>query len=145
MSEFPPTCLFSKARLGRDRHSARQRNQQTRHYTAVPGGDLQASRRLHHPRVHASAKGTPVTVIASRGGGYGPGTPMEANEYVQNYLQVALGFALGLDVEFIVPELTMAPRNPAMAELIPLYEASRDHALQEAVIQAKRLADRSAA
>src|SRR3954466_10897426 len=33
-----------------------------------------------------SAKGTPVTVIASRGGAYGPGTPKEAYEYVLPYL-----------------------------------------------------------
>ncbi len=33
-----------------------------------------------------TAKGTPVTVIASRGGSYEPGTPREPYEYVRNYL-----------------------------------------------------------
>ncbi|GAA2286735.1 FMN-dependent NADH-azoreductase [Streptomyces ruber] len=92
-----------------------------------------------------SAKGTPVTVVASRGGSYAPGTPREPFEYVQNYLTAALGAGLGLTVDFIVPELTMAPHNPAMAELVPLFEASRDRALEEAATKAKQLAERSAA
>ncbi|MER6460782.1 NAD(P)H-dependent oxidoreductase [Streptomyces sp. NPDC048409] len=92
-----------------------------------------------------SAKGTPVTVVASRGGSYAPGTPREPFEYVQNYLEAVLSGALGLEVDFIVPELTMAPQNPAMAELVPLYEASRDRALQDAAAKAKDLAARLAA
>jgi FMN-dependent NADH-azoreductase len=92
-----------------------------------------------------SAKGTPVTVVASRGGAYGPGTPREGYEYVQNYLKAVLGDGLGLDVDFIVPELTMAPQNPAMAELLPLYEASRDRAFEEAAEKAKQVAARLAA
>lgn len=31
----------------------------------------------------------------------------------------------------------MAPHNPAMAELIPLFEASRDRALEDAATKAK--------
>jgi len=89
--------------------------------------------------------GTPVTVVASRGGSYAPGTPREPFEYVQNYLQAVLSDALGLDLDFIVPELTMAPRNPAMSELVPLFEASREKALQEAAAKAKELAERLAA
>src|SRR5690349_19845747 len=67
-----------------------------------------------------SVQGTPVTVVASRGGSYAPGTPRAGYEFVQNYLEAVLRGTLGLDVDFIVPELTMAPRNPAMSELIPL-------------------------
>jgi FMN-dependent NADH-azoreductase len=92
-----------------------------------------------------SVKGTPVTVVASRGGSYAPGTPREPYEYVQNYLRAVLGDALGMDVDFIVPELTMAPQNPAMAELVPLYEASRTRALDEATTKAKQLTERLAA
>ncbi|MEV5437502.1 NAD(P)H-dependent oxidoreductase [Streptomyces sp. NPDC052682] len=92
-----------------------------------------------------SAKGTPVTVVASRGGAYGPGTPREPYEYVQNYLSALLVDFLGMELDFIVPELTMAPQNPAMAELVPLYEASRERALQEAAAKAKSLAQRLAA
>ncbi|MFF8309368.1 FMN-dependent NADH-azoreductase [Streptomyces lydicus] len=92
-----------------------------------------------------SAKGTPVTVIASRGGSYAPGTPREPFEYVQNYLEAVLNGGMGLDVDFIVPELTMAPSNPAMAELVPLYETSREKALQDAATKAKALAEQLAA
>ncbi|MGW8554993.1 FMN-dependent NADH-azoreductase [Streptomyces tubercidicus] len=92
-----------------------------------------------------SAKGTPVTVVASRGGSYAPGTPRESFEYVQNYLEAVLNGGLGLDVDFIVPELTMAPNNPAMAELIPLYETSRDKAHEDAAAKAKALVARLAA
>jgi FMN-dependent NADH-azoreductase len=92
-----------------------------------------------------SAKGTPVTVVASRGGAYGPGTPREGYEYVQNYLRAVLADALALDLDFIVPELTMAPHNPAMAQLVPLFEASRERALADAAAKAKQLVERLAA
>ncbi|MEV0910053.1 FMN-dependent NADH-azoreductase [Streptomyces hokutonensis] len=90
-------------------------------------------------------KGTPVTVIASRGGAYGPGTPREGFEYVQTYLRAVFVDALGMELEFIVPELTMAPQNPAMSDLVPLYEASRERALGDAATKAKELAERLAA
>ncbi|MGC5005451.1 FMN-dependent NADH-azoreductase [Streptomyces sp. DT203] len=92
-----------------------------------------------------SAQGTPVTVVASRGGSYAPGTPREGYEFVQNYLEAVLKGTLGLDLDFIVPELTMAPRNPAMSALIPLYEASRERAFEDATTKAKELAERLAA
>ncbi|MFI9050506.1 FMN-dependent NADH-azoreductase [Streptomyces sp. NPDC053427] len=92
-----------------------------------------------------SSKGTPVTVVASRGGSYAPGTPREGMEYVLNYLEAVLGSGLGLDVDFIVPELTMAPANEAMADLIPKYEASRDKAHEDAAAKAKALVERFAA
>jgi FMN-dependent NADH-azoreductase len=92
-----------------------------------------------------SAQGTPVTVVASRGGSYAPGTPREGYEYVQNYLEAVLKGMLGLDLDFIVPELTSAPRNPAMSELVPLYEASRERAFEDATTKGKELAERLAA
>jgi FMN-dependent NADH-azoreductase len=90
----------------------------------------------------SKVKGTPVTVVASRGGSYAPGTPREGYEYVQNYLTAVLADTLGMDLEFIVPELTMAPSNPAMNDLIPLFEASRERALQDATAKAKHVAQR---
>lgn len=93
----------------------------------------------------SSAQGTPVVVVASRGGSYAPGTPREGYEFVLNYLRAVLGGSLGLDVEFIVPELTMAPRVPAMSELVPLFERSRDQAFEDAMVKAKELAERLAA
>jgi FMN-dependent NADH-azoreductase len=66
-------------------------------------------------------------------------------DYVQNFLEAVLRDALGLELEFIVPELTMAPVNPAMTELVPLYEASREAALASARAKGKEVASRFAA
>jgi FMN-dependent NADH-azoreductase len=92
-----------------------------------------------------TTEGTPVTVVASRGGSYAPGTPRAGMDHVQNFLTAALRDGLGLDLDFIVPELTMAPQNPAMAELVPLYEASRAKALEDAQQKGKETAARIAA
>jgi FMN-dependent NADH-azoreductase len=92
-----------------------------------------------------SAAGTPTVVVASRGGGYGPGTPRADYEFVQNYLEKALTGMFGLEVEFIVPELTLARVNPAMADLIELSDASRAKAHEDAGRRAKELATRFAA
>lgn len=86
-----------------------------------------------------SAKGTRVVVVASRGGSYAPGTPREGFEFVQNYLEKVLSGMLGLDVEFIVPELTMARSNPAMAQLVEKADASRAQAHETAASRAKEL------
>ncbi|MYV52438.1 NAD(P)H-dependent oxidoreductase [Streptomyces sp. SID3212] len=89
---------------------------------------------------------TPFTIVASRGGSYAPGTPREDFEFVQNYLEKVLTGMLGItEIDFIVPELTLAPVKPEMADLIPLAEASRAKAHEEAVQKAKALAARHAA
>ncbi len=93
---------------------------------------------------NSAVKGTPVTVVASRGGGYSPGTPRESFEYVQRYLEAVFTEILGAEVDFIVSELTLANSVPAMKELIPLAEASRTKALQDATTKAKALAERLA-
>lgn len=89
--------------------------------------------------------GKRAVIVTSRGGSYREGTPNHGNDYVQDFLRQALGGALGLDVTFIVPELTMAPTVPAMADLVPLYEASRTDSLAAAESHAKELATQLAA
>jgi len=89
--------------------------------------------------------GTPAVVVASRGGGYGPGTPRESYEFVTTYLEKVLGSGgLGLDVTFIVPELTLAPIVPSMADLIDLSKASKARAHEDAAAKAKLLAAKAA-
>jgi FMN-dependent NADH-azoreductase len=92
-----------------------------------------------------SAAGTPTIVVASRGGGYGPGTPRESFEFVTTYLEKALAGGLGLSVEFIIPELTLARSNPAMADLVELADASKAKAHEAAAAKAKELVTRLAA
>jgi FMN-dependent NADH-azoreductase len=93
-------------------------------------------------RTTATLRGKPVTVVASRGGSYAPGTPRAGLDHVQNYLTAVLSDTLGMRLDFIVPELTRAPLNPAMAHLVPLFEASREQALEEAAIRAKAVITR---
>ncbi|MGJ5798256.1 hypothetical protein ACSCB1_03805 [Streptomyces europaeiscabiei] len=76
-------------------------------------------------------KGMPAYVVAGRGGSYARGTPREGYEYVQNHLRAILGDMLGLDIDFVVPEFTLAHSSPAMAELIPLAEASKARAHED--------------
>jgi FMN-dependent NADH-azoreductase len=93
---------------------------------------------------NSSVKGTAITVVASRGGGYSAGTPRAEFEYAQRYLRAVLSELLGAEVDFIVSELTLAPSVPAMKDLIPLAEASRTQALEDAASKAKALAERLA-
>ncbi|WP_328537792.1 FMN-dependent NADH-azoreductase [Streptomyces sp. NBC_00344] len=100
----------------------------------------------HNAATEASPlAGTPFTVVASRGGSYAPGTPREDSEFVQNYLEKLLTSMFAAEVDFIVPELTLAASQPSMAQLIPLAEASRAKALDDATTKAKALAARLAA
>ncbi|MFH9349287.1 FMN-dependent NADH-azoreductase [Kitasatospora sp. NPDC017646] len=91
-----------------------------------------------------SAKGTPVTVVAARGGSYGPGAPREPYEFVTTYLEKVLGGGLGLEVDFIVPEFTLAASVPALAEFVPAAVESKAKALELAARRGKELAARAA-
>ncbi|MFJ9693050.1 FMN-dependent NADH-azoreductase [Kitasatospora sp. NPDC101183] len=77
-----------------------------------------------------SAKGTPVTVVAARGGSYAPGAPREPFEFVTTYLEKVLTGMLGLEVDFIVPEFTLAPSVPAMADFVGHAVESKAKALE---------------
>lgn len=72
------------------------------------------------------AAGRPAVLISARGGSYGPGAPNHGFDFVVPALEAVLGREqlLGLDVVTVVPELTMAPHTPALAELVPKHEAS---------------------
>ncbi len=72
--------------------------------------------------------GTDFIVLASRGGGYGPGTPREGWDHAEAWLPHAISLT-GLQPRFITAELTMADVNPAMADLKPLAAESLSQAL----------------
>lgn len=86
--------------------------------------------------------GRPTTVVLSYGGGYDPGAPREGWDFVQPYLETVLGKALGLDLTVIKTQLTLAERNPAMAELIPAAKELRAAAHAAAESHARALAGR---
>jgi FMN-dependent NADH-azoreductase len=76
------------------------------------------------PKTHAGLLGgRDFVVLASRGGGYGEGTPREGWDHAEAWLPHGLAVT-GLEPRFITAELTLASTNPAMAELKPLAAKS---------------------
>jgi FMN-dependent NADH-azoreductase len=71
---------------------------------------------------------TDFIVLASRGGGYGPGTPREGWDHNETWLPHAVA-PIGLRPQFITAELTATAVNSALAELKPLAEESLANAL----------------
>ncbi|UOZ05736.1 FMN-dependent NADH-azoreductase [Amycolatopsis sp. WQ 127309] len=67
--------------------------------------------------------GREFIVLASRGGGYGAGTPRAGWDHAEAWLPHGLA-PTGLEPRFITAELTLSYVKPAMAELIPLADAS---------------------
>jgi FMN-dependent NADH-azoreductase len=61
--------------------------------------------------------GRPAFLVTARGGGYGPGTPRAGWDHATGWMRRVLGEVLGLDLELIETELTLAEVTPAMAEL----------------------------
>ncbi|GAB3884935.1 FMN-dependent NADH-azoreductase [Microbispora bryophytorum] len=74
--------------------------------------------------------GRDFLVLASRGGGYGAGTPREGWDHAEPWLPHGLSMT-GLQPRFITAELTLSYVTPAMAELIPLADKSLATAQQE--------------
>jgi FMN-dependent NADH-azoreductase len=68
--------------------------------------------------------GREFIVLASRGGGYGEGTPREGWDHAEPWLPHGVSMT-GLEPRFISVELTLAESTPAMAGLIPLAKESR--------------------
>jgi FMN-dependent NADH-azoreductase len=67
--------------------------------------------------------GRDMLVLASKGGGYQPGTPREGWDHAAPWLPHGLSLT-GLEPRFITAELTLANSNPQMAELKPLAAES---------------------
>lgn len=67
--------------------------------------------------------GRDLLVLASRGGGYAPGTPRDGWDHAEQWLPHGLHLT-ALTPRFITAELTLADVTPAMAELRPLAAES---------------------
>jgi FMN-dependent NADH-azoreductase len=74
--------------------------------------------------------GREFIVVATRGGGYGPGTPRDGWDHAALWLPHGIGLT-GLEPRFITAELTYAEATPAMSALIPLARESRANAERE--------------
>ncbi|MBP2705528.1 NAD(P)H-dependent oxidoreductase [Microbispora sp. RL4-1S] len=74
--------------------------------------------------------GREFVVVATRGGGYGPGAPREGWDHASPWLSHVIS-GTGLEPRFIAAELTLAEVDPAMAELIPMAAKSLAQAEQE--------------
>lgn len=74
--------------------------------------------------------GRELLVLASRGGGYGEGTPRAGWDHAEPWLPHGLSLT-GLQPHFITAELTLAETVPAMAELKPLAAQSLANAEAE--------------
>jgi FMN-dependent NADH-azoreductase len=59
--------------------------------------------------------GRPVAVVVSRGGSYDPGSPTAGWDHGVPVLELVLGTALGMSVEVITTDLTLAETVPALA------------------------------
>ena len=86
--------------------------------------------------------GTPTVLIATRGGGYGPGTPKEGWDHSIDYLRRIVGEVWGADLTVIERELTLARVSPAMASLVELADSVQQQAEQAAVAAGRKLAAR---
>jgi FMN-dependent NADH-azoreductase len=71
---------------------------------------------------------TDFIVLASRGGGYGPGTPREGWDHAETWVPHALSVT-GLESRFITAELTTADADPKPAHLKPVAAESLNNAL----------------
>ena len=64
-----------------------------------------------------------LDVLASRGGGYAPGTPRDGWDHAEQWLPHGVAMT-GLVPRFITAELTLAPVKPEMEALRPLAAES---------------------
>ncbi|MFT4166821.1 MAG: NAD(P)H-dependent oxidoreductase [Microlunatus sp.] len=87
-------------------------------------------------------EGTPVVLVTTRGGAYGPGTPKEGWDHSIDYLRRILADVWGADLTVIERELTLFGMNPALDGLADLAAATKQQAEQAAVEAGRTLADR---
>lgn len=71
--------------------------------------------------------GRETTIVSARGGSYGPGTPREGWNHVDQWLLHALS-SVGLEPRLVEVEMTLADVVPALAPFKDIAEASRQAA-----------------
>ena len=94
------------------------------------------------PGAQVPIKGRPAQLVIARGGGYGQGTPRHGWDHATGWYRRMLEDVLGLDVEVIECELTLADVTPAMETLRPLAAQNLADAYAQAEQGGKRLAEK---
>ena len=87
--------------------------------------------------------GTPVVLLTTRGGAYGPGTPKEGWDHSIDYLRRVLAEVWGADLTVVERELTLVGVNPALDQFADLGAAAKDAAESAAVAAGRELAART--
>lgn len=83
--------------------------------------------------------GRPATLIAVRGGAYGPGTPREGWDFAEPYLRTIFEGCFGLDLHVIMAEMTLAASNPDLAAFLDHRRESIERAHAAAAERARSL------
>jgi FMN-dependent NADH-azoreductase len=94
------------------------------------------------PGQPSAIHGRPAVLVTARGGGYAPGTPREGWDHATPWIRRFLADMVGLDLQVVEAELTLAPVTPAMSELVGLAEASLEAAHSAATPAGRTLAER---
>ncbi|MEI5672242.1 MULTISPECIES: FMN-dependent NADH-azoreductase [unclassified Nocardioides] len=89
--------------------------------------------------------GKPVTLIVTRGGAYGPGTPKEGWDHSVDYLRRVIEEVWGADLTLIERELTLVGVNPALDAFADLAAEMRSAAEEQAIKSGADLAARHSA
>ncbi|HEY5785877.1 MAG TPA: NAD(P)H-dependent oxidoreductase [Microlunatus sp.] len=87
--------------------------------------------------------GTPVVLLTTRGGAYGPGTPKEGWDHSIDYLRRVLADVWGADLTVVERELTLVGVNPALDQFADLGAAAKEAAESAAVAAGRALAART--
>jgi FMN-dependent NADH-azoreductase len=85
---------------------------------------------------------TPVVLLTTRGGSYGPGTPREGWDHSTAYLQRILADVWGADLTVIEREFTLVGVNPALDEFTALADQMKQAAEDAATQAGKTLGTR---
>ena len=83
--------------------------------------------------------GRPAVLACSRGGCYDAGTPTESWDHSVPVLDIVLGKSMGMAVEAITTSLTLAERNPGLADQVDRSRAELAAAREAAAEAASRL------
>lgn len=94
------------------------------------------------PGAPVPIKGRPAQLVIAKGGGYSEGTPRHGWDHATGWYRRMLEDVLGLDVEVIECELTLADVTPAMETLRPMAAQNLADAHAKAEQYGKRLAEK---